>query len=202
MFNKMPVTERLAVGPDYWARQNNSRRSVIDRPAVSPERVELLPVSVSPGELKLAAPPTPVLVAREADFRERRQDGENISQVSIAEVVCVRSLAHKGDLDGAIRARFFVDKLLSSAQNPKSRFSPWWRLLSLERTMYALVTQLKSRRTLTTEAVCFSIALVTAEVFFKFHSFVLECSAFLLLWFCLGSIGSFLVGRREKVPPV
>jgi hypothetical protein len=68
--------------------------------------------------------------------------------------------------------------------------------------MYALVTQLKSRATLFTEAVCFSIALVTAEVFFKFHSFILECSAFLLLWYCLGAIGSVLVGRRDKVPPI
>ena len=68
--------------------------------------------------------------------------------------------------------------------------------------MYALVTQLESRAALITEAVCFSIALATAEVFFKFHSFVLECSAFLLLWFCLGAIGSFVVGRFDKVPPV
>ncbi len=68
--------------------------------------------------------------------------------------------------------------------------------------MYALVTQLKSRAALITEVVCFSIALVTAEVFFKFHSFVLECSAFLLLWYFLGAIGSFLVGRRDKVPPI
>jgi hypothetical protein len=63
--------------------------------------------------------------------------------------------------------------------------------------MYVLVAQLKSRAALITESACFSVALVTAEVFFKFHSFVLECSAFLLLWFCLGAIGSFVVGRRD-----
>jgi hypothetical protein len=32
--------------------------------------------------------------------------------------------------------------------------------------------------------------------------FALECSAFLLLWYCLGTFGSFLVGRLDKAPPI
>lgn len=62
--------------------------------------------------------------------------------------------------------------------------------------MYALVTQVRSRATAVTEVVCLSIALATAETFFKFHSFILECTAFLALWFFLGAVGAALVRRR------
>jgi hypothetical protein len=68
--------------------------------------------------------------------------------------------------------------------------------------MYALLTQLRSRTAVATEAVCFSAAMITAEFFFKFHSFSLECVAFLALWFCLGAVGSAVVGRPEEAPAV
>ena len=64
--------------------------------------------------------------------------------------------------------------------------------------MYALVTQLRYRAAVVTEAVCFSAAMITAEFFFKFHSFILECTAFLALWFCLGAAASAVVARREE----
>jgi hypothetical protein len=41
----------------------------------------------------------------------------------------------------------------------------------------------------------FAIALVTAELFFKFHSFTLECLAFLALWKALDWIAGRLAGE-------
>ena len=35
------------------------------------------------------------------------------------------------------------------------------------------------------------IALLIAELFYKFHSFILECAAFLATWYCL----SWLIDR-------
>jgi hypothetical protein len=64
--------------------------------------------------------------------------------------------------------------------------------------MYALLAQVRSRTVAATEVVCFGIALVIAEIFFKFHSFTLECVAFLTLWFSLGALASAVTGRHGK----
>jgi hypothetical protein len=49
------------------------------------------------------------------------------------------------------------------------------------------------------EAVPFVIAFLLAEFFYKFHSFALECLAFLVTWFVLSYLQSLLfrpsVGR-------
>jgi hypothetical protein len=39
-------------------------------------------------------------------------------------------------------------------------------------------------------------ALVVAELFFKFHSFALECIAFLITWAILSYLQSLVIGRR------
>jgi len=39
---------------------------------------------------------------------------------------------------------------------------------------------------------------VIAEVFYKFHSFTLECAAFLVTWYALSWAQSLLVGSRAR----
>src|SRR5439155_22436859 len=107
---------------------------------------------------------TPLLPSRE---RHQQRTLCSFVQITLAErawfVATEAGSAHCSLFD-RLAARFFVDTLIGSTQNPKSRLPSWWGLWSLERTMYVLVSQLKSRAALITEAVCFSIALVTAEV--------------------------------------
>lgn len=40
-------------------------------------------------------------------------------------------------------------------------------------------------------------AWVVAELFYKFHSFTLECAAFLGTWYVIGALFSLLAGRRS-----
>jgi hypothetical protein len=60
--------------------------------------------------------------------------------------------------------------------------------------MYALVRSLGRRKDTAREAVTFAAALVVAEAFYKFHSFSLECLAFLATWTALSGLAD-LVGR-------
>jgi hypothetical protein len=48
--------------------------------------------------------------------------------------------------------------------------------------MYTLIHDLGLRRALRGEAVPLVVSLATAEAFYKFHSFTLECVAFLATW--------------------
>ena len=41
-----------------------------------------------------------------------------------------------------------------------------------------------------------AVSLVTAELFFKFHSFLLECMAFLALWYGLDWVSSRIRALR------
>ena len=47
------------------------------------------------------------------------------------------------------------------------------------------------------EAPAFLIAFLLAEFFYKFHSFTLECAAFLATWYALGLVSRKL---RRNVP--
>lgn len=57
-------------------------------------------------------------------------------------------------------------------------------------------------RTLKQESAPVLLALIIAEVFFKFHSFTLECVAFLATWFVLSwiaeRVGYALVELRSR----
>jgi hypothetical protein len=53
--------------------------------------------------------------------------------------------------------------------------------------MFTLLKSLRSPRAFLSEPVSFIAALVIAELFYKFHSFLLETGAFLLTWFVLGA---------------
>jgi hypothetical protein len=54
--------------------------------------------------------------------------------------------------------------------------------------MFTLLKSLKERHVYLSEPVSFIAALVIAELFYKFHSFLLETGAFLATWFVLGTI--------------
>jgi hypothetical protein len=60
--------------------------------------------------------------------------------------------------------------------------------------MYSLLHDLGFRRTLTAEAPSLLAAMIVAEVFYKFHSFSLECTAFLATWAAL----SYVAARMRR----
>jgi hypothetical protein len=45
------------------------------------------------------------------------------------------------------------------------------------------------------------IAFVIAELFYKFHSFLLECGAFLLTWYAIDAVVHFIFPRRRQRTP-
>ena len=64
--------------------------------------------------------------------------------------------------------------------------------------MFTLVRQGSLRQLLFQQAPTLTVALVIAEIFYKFHSFTLECLAF--LWFILDLAGSY-VARLVNMRP-
>jgi len=64
--------------------------------------------------------------------------------------------------------------------------------------MYSLVRDLGIQVALKQEAAPFLIAFVIAEFLYKFHSFTLECLAFLATWFVLSVLQSLVFGRAQR----
>ena len=60
--------------------------------------------------------------------------------------------------------------------------------------MYTLLRSLRSPHSRISEPVSLIAALVIAELFYKFHSFLLETGAFLLTWLVLGAVVHAVVG--------
>jgi hypothetical protein len=60
--------------------------------------------------------------------------------------------------------------------------------------MYTLLKSLRERQVYLSEPVSFVAALIIAELFYKFHSFLLETGAFLVTWFVLGAIVHTVTG--------
>jgi hypothetical protein len=60
--------------------------------------------------------------------------------------------------------------------------------------MFTLLKSLRSRQVYLSEPASFVAALVIAEIFYKFKSFLLETGAFLLTWFVLGAIVHTITG--------
>ena len=65
--------------------------------------------------------------------------------------------------------------------------------------MFTLLKSLHARQVYLSEPVSFVAALVIAELFYKFHSFLLETGAFLVTWFVLGAIVHNVTAR--VLPP-
>ena len=64
--------------------------------------------------------------------------------------------------------------------------------------MFTLVRTLGVPETLKREFVPFAAAFLIAEFFYKFHSFALECGAFLLTWMALSFVQSAILGRQQN----
>ncbi len=65
--------------------------------------------------------------------------------------------------------------------------------------MYSLVQSLPAKQWVWLETPAFCSSLLVAELFFKFHSFTLECCAFCVTWTALGFVFSRmkeLIARR------
>ena len=60
--------------------------------------------------------------------------------------------------------------------------------------MYSLIQALPLRRLVLEQGPALLLSLVIAELFYKFHSFLLETGAFLLTWFVLGAIVHTIAG--------
>ena len=56
--------------------------------------------------------------------------------------------------------------------------------------MHTLIRHVGFRETLATEAAPLLASMLVAELFFKFHSFTLECGAFLATWYALSRIAA------------
>jgi hypothetical protein len=57
--------------------------------------------------------------------------------------------------------------------------------------MYNLLRNLRSPALALQEVATFAVSLILAEVFYKFHSFSLECLAFLATWAALSGLVEF-----------
>ena len=64
--------------------------------------------------------------------------------------------------------------------------------------MYSLIQTLGLQAAMKRELVPFIAAFVIAELFYKFHSFSLECIAFLATWAVLSYGQSLVIGRRGQ----
>lgn len=67
--------------------------------------------------------------------------------------------------------------------------------------MYTLLKSLRERQVWLSEPVSFVAALVIAELFYKFHSFLLETGAFLVTWFVLGAVVRAITGALFPQQP-
>lgn len=62
--------------------------------------------------------------------------------------------------------------------------------------MHTLIRHEALRAALPAEAAAMFVSLVAAEFFYKFHSFTLECAAFLATWYALSYAAS--LARRGR----
>jgi hypothetical protein len=61
--------------------------------------------------------------------------------------------------------------------------------------MYALIRALSLRDILLEQVPVLGVTVVIAELFYKFHSFTLECFAFLATWYVLDAFQRIIRGR-------
>ena len=63
--------------------------------------------------------------------------------------------------------------------------------------MFTLIRSVPARELLLEQAPTFAVSLLIAELFYKFHSFTLECIAFLITWYILDGAINFLKNIRK-----
>ena len=64
--------------------------------------------------------------------------------------------------------------------------------------MYQLIHNLTLNELFKRQIPTFVSAFAIAEIFYKFHSFALECVAFLVTWYVFDAIGSRLFSKQER----
>lgn len=64
--------------------------------------------------------------------------------------------------------------------------------------MYQLIQSARVPDLLVQQAPPFAVSLIVAEIFYRFHSFTLECLAFLATWCLLDAVGQFVRGWRSR----
>ena len=64
--------------------------------------------------------------------------------------------------------------------------------------MYSLIRAVPVRRLLSEQAPAFGSSLLIAELFYKFHSFLLETGAFLATWFVVDLVLSSVMQRLRR----
>ena len=63
--------------------------------------------------------------------------------------------------------------------------------------MFRLLTSISTGELFKRQLPVFMISFLISELFYKFHSFTLECAAFLATWFVLDGAVHLLTGRRS-----
>jgi hypothetical protein len=68
--------------------------------------------------------------------------------------------------------------------------------------MYTLIRNVPLQQLLTAQAPALLVSFVLAELFYEFHSFTLECLAFLATWFVIDAVLTTIrhawIGRRRS----
>jgi len=64
--------------------------------------------------------------------------------------------------------------------------------------MYTLIKSISFQQLVTKQVPALGFSLIIAELFYKFHSFTLECVAFLCTWFVLDASINALVRAYSK----
>jgi hypothetical protein len=64
--------------------------------------------------------------------------------------------------------------------------------------MYQLIRTLSASDLVARQLPAFAVSFLIAEYFYKFHSFALECAAFLLTWFVLDAVIQLLQPRQPS----
>ena len=67
--------------------------------------------------------------------------------------------------------------------------------------MFTLLSSISAKRLILEQLPAMGAAWIVAELFYKFHSFTLECAAFLVTWFVFDATLTGvrrLIGREEK----
>ncbi len=64
--------------------------------------------------------------------------------------------------------------------------------------MYTLLKQQGIKKFFLTETPSLGASLLVSELTFKFGSFMLECSAFLVTWYTISFISSHFFSRRKE----
>jgi hypothetical protein len=65
--------------------------------------------------------------------------------------------------------------------------------------MYTLLRSIPKRQMLLEQAPIIASSLAIAELFYKLHSFILECTAFMATWFVIDAVVRMAVGGRSRV---